>query len=243
MGEIVWHEFETSQWLTHGLATKIKEATISAIDQHGTASWVLSGGSSPKKLYQALAKDKIPWPQLTCLLTDERCLPDGHTKTNAAMVWRQLLSQHPEVNWVPIWDSAQVSLEAALAAGTSRLTGIEKPFTCTLLGMGPDGHTASLFPGCNASIEGLTSDCEQALVYTESPQYPKKRISLSLPLLLNSEHIILLIMGERKKEVLMEGLEGTKVKQEATLPIHQLIKMSQKPVQVYWSPSEKILKR
>ncbi len=241
MGEVKWHKFDSPEWLTHELKQQIVQVTEASIEKHQSATWLLSGGSSPKKLYKQLSKMELPWEKITCLLTDERRLPDGHSKTNAAMVWSLLLSQHPEVNWVPIWDAAHANLAAALEAGESRLAAIRKPFTFALLGMGPDGHTASLFPQCQHSELGLDPKSSKSLIMSESPQYPKQRISLTLPLLLDVEHLYLLIMGERKREVLEAGLSMSDPEPNL-LPIHQLINAFDKTLHVYWSPNEKILK-
>ena len=241
MGKLIWHEFDSPRWLIHALAQTFETQTTQAIETQGEASWVLSGGASPKKFYQHLSGRELPWAKITCLLTDERCLSEGHPKTNATMLWTHLLKHHPECQWLPIFDCAQANTSACLSAGEARINRIKKPYTLVLLGMGPDGHTASLFPGCEQSQQtGLNPNARASLVYTQSPQYPQERISLTLPQLVNTQHLVLLIMGKHKRGVLEAGLKQTQTDHPDYRPIHHLIQNSPVDIQVYWSAQEKI---
>lgn len=168
-------------------ATLVAEALATAGDGP-TRTLTLAGGSTPKPLYRALTRREVPWDRVTVLFGDERVAPAGDPALNATMAQNELLDHvrpravHPvEVHRGP---SAAAAHYAALLAPV----GLD----VVLLGMGRDGHTASLFPG--GPEDGA------AVIVTESPSPPPRRVSLSRSTLCRADTIVVFVTGAGKAD-------------------------------------------
>lgn len=172
------------------------ERLTAAVDARATATLVLSGGSTPLKLYGLLAQADLPWNRIHVFWGDERFVPHDHPDSNYGAARRALLNHIdiPEGNvhpW-PILESAEASAEAYSDILQSTL-GLDALFDVTLLGLGSDGHTASLFPGTGTlRAQGLTVASRPALA--ASP-----RLSLTAGALSSSRAVIFLVSGEDKR--------------------------------------------
>lgn len=164
---------------------------------------LLSGGSTPRRLYEALARvDGYPWAEVEAFFGDERCVPAGDERSNASMAAAALLDRVPARSYAI--DGASCD-----AAGYERVLrdrfGAALAFDLALYGLGPDGHTASLFPGrAEAGVEDrwVVRVPEAGL----SPFVP--RVSLTLPALSSAEVGLLLVAGGDKREALRRLLAG-----------------------------------
>jgi 6-phosphogluconolactonase len=158
---------------------------------------VLTGGSSPERAYELAAERDADWSAATVWFTDERCVPPSHADSNYAMADRALLSQlsaGPQV----VRMEGELGPDAGAGAYEAELrarVGAEPRWDLLLLGMGPDGHTASLFPGKPEAEERARLVVGVPLAGME-PQVP--RISLTLPALCSAREAILLVTGESK---------------------------------------------
>jgi 6-phosphogluconolactonase len=176
----------------------------------------LSGGSTPKSLYSLLAsaefRAQIPWAQIHFLWGDERCVPPDHPESNYRMTFESLLSKVP----VPKENIHRIEAELEPEAAAERyereirecfrLSGAELPrFDLVLLGLGDDGHTASLFPGSQALEE--TGRLVVAIYVDKLKTY---RITLTLPVLNHAANIFFLVAGESKAGVLRDVLQRSK---------------------------------
>lgn len=179
------------------------ERLSQALDARGTATLVLSGGSTPRPLYGLLAAADLPWHRIHVFWGDERFVPHDHEDSNYGAARRVLLDliDIPEGNvhpW-PILESAQASAEAYSDVLQSTL-GPDTVFDLTLLGLGADGHTASLFPGSGVLQEqGLTVASRPASVSNE-------RLSLTAAALSNSRTVLWLVSGADKLQALRDLL-------------------------------------
>lgn len=212
--------------------------TLTAADQEGlarrAAEWLvdraaatterfavaLSGGSTPRRLYELLAtaafRDRMPWPRVHLFWGDERFVPPDHPDSNFRMVNEALLSHVPiakaNVHAIPTdgapadaarrYEQTLKSFYRAAALEPSRLL-----FDVTLLGLGPEGHTASLFPGTAALSE------RQAWVTSVIGAKPEARITLTYPALESSRAVAFLVAGAEKRDILRRVRQG-----EAGLP-------------------------
>lgn len=232
--QLKWVEAAAKGELAEAVVEQIVQSVTLSVEKQGRASMLLSGGGTPQDAYQLLAKTSLPWDQLQVSLTDERRVVDGHPASNAVMVWQRLLVQHPQVQWFPLWQTGWTP--GSLAELKARTSEMQRPFDVTVLGMGEDGHFASLFPGCKASQSSLEGVADQ-LVCTQAPSEPKERISWSMDALLESKTLMLYITGERKKQIVQAALEeGTS---ESSLPIGYLLRAiakQQKTLLVFWAP-------
>ena len=187
----------------------IIQAAAESIEQRGRFRLVLAGGRTPEAAYRLLAHQAIDWTRWECYFGDERCLPVDHAERNSQMVERALLSQIPlapgEVH--PI--AAERGAEEA-AASYAQIIAAAVPFDLVLLGVGEDGHTASLFPG-----RPLDPDAWVIPVH-DAPKPPPERVSLGLRGLQSSRHLLVLATGAGKREALRGWRAG------AALPIAQV---------------------
>ncbi len=182
--------------------------TVSAIKDallnHGTAHVGLSGGRSPKHLYELLAQEDLPWDKMTWILLDERMVPTEDPESNLGMIQNALLNQTPDAK-VLSFNTALPQRDAAqeMAKELIRLSDDREPlFDLLILGAGKDGHVASLFEGDEAITGSAYASAATAQGYpTEA------RLTLGLIALENSKKALLLLQGEEKRPVL-ESLKG-----------------------------------
>jgi 6-phosphogluconolactonase len=182
----------------------------------GRFAIALSGGSTPKRLYERLAappyRDAMPWSRIHWFWGDERFVPPDHPQSNYRMVRDAMLSRAPidpaNVHAIPTVgvdaEDAAATYEYELQSfyGADRLDPQRPLFDVTLLGLGPDGHTASLFPGAAALGEGES----WALGVVDSQGLP--RITLTLPVLNSSRTVAFLVEGEGKKSIVERFRRG-----------------------------------
>ena len=207
------HIFPDTSALFHGAAVLFAEQAQSAIRQHGRFTVALSGGSSPKSLYGLLAKNaSLPWDNVFFFFGDERHVPPADPESNYRMAWESILSKIPvpsaNVFRVPAEnpdaDQAAASYEHALRDFFQTPPGGFPVLDLVLLGMGLDGHTASLFPGSQALGEK-----SRWVVSNWVEKFKTSRITLTLPVLDNASAVVFLVSGRDKAAVLREVLEGT----------------------------------
>jgi len=195
---IRWHVYPTPDALADALVDAIAHRARQRIAARGRYTIVLTGGSTPKGLYARLAGIDADWSKWTIYFGDERCVPSGHAERNDELA-RSLWLAH-----VPIPDDrirpipAELGPERAAEAYARELAGIGR-FDTTLLGVGEDGHVASLFPGRS---EGLGDDAPDAIGVRASPKPPPERVSLSARRLRESDEIVLLATGGTKREAI-----------------------------------------
>jgi 6-phosphogluconolactonase len=187
-----------------------------AADAHGRARIAISGGSTPKAAFELLAdpnqpwRARMPWQKLDLYWVDERCVPPGHADSNYRMTREALLDRVPlrpqQIHRI----EGELDPEAAADRYESelrnsfRLEGAESPrFDLVALGLGGDGHTASLFPHTEA-IHELT----RLAVANHVPQLDAWRITLTWPVINHARSVFFLVSGEDKASILKEVLTG-----------------------------------
>ncbi len=209
------HVFSSLEELSQAAAARFEELARAAAEAKGLFSAALSGGSTPRRLFEILAAPPfvrgIPWEKVHLFQVDERCVPPDHPQSNYRMIRESLLSKAPipERNFHRL-AAEQPDRDQASRAYAQELAEILKPHEGTpprldlmLLGMGPDGHTASLFPGTAALEESRLWVCAN---YVE--KLKMHRLTLTFPVLNSGANILFLVAGADKAEVLREVLEG-----------------------------------
>lgn len=201
--------------LSEAAAEFFTKSARAAVATTGRFTVALAGGSTPRPMYERLAAppfgDVVPWPGIRVFWGDERCLPPDHPDSNYRMAREALLSRVsiPSDN---IYRMAGERPPDAAAAGYAetlcdvfRLAEGELPrFDLILLGMGSDGHTASLFPGTDV----LTEE-EKPVASHSVDKLATDRLTLTLPTINNAAHVVFLVAGEGKAETLQRVLEGS----------------------------------
>lgn len=179
--------------LVETLAADIAAILARAVDARGGASFVVTGGATPAPLYRALAETQAPWSEVTITLSDERWVAPDDPASNEAMVRRELLSGLPgKARFVPL-KTAHARAAEAVSAVEAAIAEMPRPFDVCLLGLGADGHLASLFPG-----EPMRADVLVQAVMAPNAAGAVERLSLSMGALRTSRRIVLLFTGAAK---------------------------------------------
>jgi len=223
--------FDSTEQLNAAFAAKIIGILSDALKQNDTASLVVSGGRTPARLFNALSTADLDWSKVFITLADERWVDGDNDASNAKMVRAQLLiNKAASANFIDL-KTRHENAEDAVQECTDNLSVMRRPFDLLILGMGEDGHTASLFP-CSAQIkDGLNLDSGKIFIAVQPTTAPNQRMSLTLPALLNSKNIFVHLTGESKKQVLKDAMSGI---DEAAKPISAVVNNAS--VELIWAP-------
>lgn len=211
---VTYRVFANPEDVARAAAELFTSSIASAASARGVARVAISGGTTPKAMFSLLASGpfagKVPWDKLDLYWVDERCVPPENAESNYRMTQEALLSKVPlpaerihrmEGELEP--EVAAARYEAAIRNGF-KLEGAQTPtFDLVLLGMGDDGHTASLFPHTEA-----LNDMTHIVVANHVPQKDTWRITLTWPVINQGREVAFLIEGDKKAQVLHEVFEG-----------------------------------
>lgn len=203
------HAFETKAELVQSLAAFIREVESTSIQERGRFTIALAGGSTPKALYDFLATaTDYQWGKWHVFFGDERTVPPEDSDSNYHMAKNTLLSKVPIPDGQVYRMKGELDPEAAADAYERRLNDdfgneVAPRFDLILLGMGDDGHTASLFPHTAAIHES-----EKWVIAHEVEKLDTWRITLTPPVINNAHHVVFMVTGEQKSERLNEVLNG-----------------------------------
>ncbi|ASJ72957.1 6-phosphogluconolactonase [Granulosicoccus antarcticus] len=235
-----WHEEPSGAELAISLGKAVAERLQRTLSQADSASLVVSGGSTPAPVFSYLADADIDWARVCVTLADERWVPPGHSDSNETLVRDTLLqNKAAAASFIALYREG-VSDEQALQQIASDVLGMQQPFSVVMLGMGGDGHTASLFP--DAPVLELSTamslDNDKTVAFMNPPSVSQRRITLTRACLLNSEHRFLHITGAGKRSVLNAALETCKGKtyQSGFAPVTGLLTEQPENASIYWSP-------
>jgi len=220
MARPVVEVFDSPRAAAEEAADAIASALRDAVLERGSATFIASGGRTPEPVYDMLARADLPWDKVRVTLTDERWVDAQSADSNERMVRDRLFVERAEAaSFVPLKSAHATPKEAA--AHVERALGPTLLADVVLLGMGEDGHVASLFPGGPVLAEGLVVGVDAA-----DPAPPQPRLSLTMQSLQPRRLTVLLISGQAKRRVLEDG---------AGLPVHTLLGRTKAPVRVLWS--------
>jgi len=223
--------FDDPDTLARTLAAEIAAALAAAVDARGAASLVVSGGSTPRPLFAVLSGLALPWERVTVTLADERWVPADDDASNEALVRRRLLTGAAAGARFVGLRNAAATPEAGRDACEAALAAVPRPFDVVVLGMGGDGHTASLFPDAPELAEGLGT--RRLCVPVRPPAAPHARMSLSLHALLDSRRLVVHVTGDDKWRVYRAALEDGPVDR---LPIRAVLSSGHPDLSVFWAP-------
>ncbi|MBI3857829.1 MAG: 6-phosphogluconolactonase [Planctomycetes bacterium] len=186
-------------------AETIGKKIVSAVQARGLCSMALSGGSTPGPVYEELGNsdlaEKIPWPQLEIYFADERAVPVDHPDSNYRLVMETLLKSHPEA----VGQTYRMPADAPDREQAAKRYGrrLPDPIDVLVLGMGADGHTASLFPGSPALDQH-----EERVVAVTAPKPPPERMTITPAVIERSRSIVMIVAGLDKAPMVARALSG-----------------------------------
>lgn len=196
-----WHGFNSQDEVNQAIVKRILQAANDAIKQYGSFLIVLAGGSTPKSVYQLLAKEAADWANWHIYHNDDRCLPIDHPERNSKMA-REAWLNHVAIPQQQIHDiPAELGNLDGAKAYTNTLVGV-RSFDLVILGLGEDGHTASLFP--NQTVDNSAD----AVPVFNSPKPPADRITISQNRLNNTREVIFIVTGAGKQEAVNHWRQG-----------------------------------
>jgi 6-phosphogluconolactonase len=224
--------FASPDELASALAADIRLTLGKRLCSAGRAHLAVSGGSTPKRMFSALSAEKLDWERVSIHLVDERCVPADSDQLNAHLVRDRLMQDHAaRAGFVPLFDHGAFTAEDAARRAADALP--ETGFTMAVLGMGNDGHTASLFPGGDRLAEALDIASQARIIAMRAPGAGVPRLTLTLAEILKATTLALHIEGDDKLAVLEEALAGDDAEQ---MPIRAVLRHAADKLTVYWAP-------
>ncbi|WP_404925096.1 6-phosphogluconolactonase [Mesorhizobium sp. ORM16] len=226
-----WNGFSDRAELAAALAERVADRLAKAIAARGTALLAVSGGTTPAKFFAALSGMPIAWDKVTVTLIDERFVPASSPRSNAGLVAANLLQNAAAAaRFVPLYHEA-VSIEDAAASDNAALQSLPWPLDVAVLGMGPDGHTASFFPDADDLAKLLDPSSDRIVLPVHAASAGEPRLTLSLARIVDAGLLALHIEGEDKRT----AFDGA-VAPGPRKPIRAVLDAAPRPVEVFWAP-------
>ena len=223
------HNFDSRAELDQALAAHVASRLNRDIEIRGAASLAVSGGSTPKGFFAALSLADLSWHKVWITLVDERWVEADSPDSNERLVRENLLqNKAAAANFIGLKASPD-DASTGLAEVTRRMDTLPLPLSCTVLGMGGDGHTASWFPEAGNLAELIDPQGSALLGTCEPVTAPYQRITFTLPALLQSGEVILHITGTQKRVILAEAAEKQ-------YPIAAITNQDVNPASIWWAP-------
>ncbi len=224
------HAFSSGEALARNLANDVSAALEHRLAAQGAAGLVVSGGRTPAAFLRELASRELDWPHVFVTLADERRVAADHPASNLRFV-REAFAGTPAAS------ATLIAIDATLADAAPRwsdaLAQVPRPFAAVVLGMGDDGHFASLFPGMPGLAAALNLANTTSVVEGLAPVDPKARLSLTLPTLLDTDLLVLHVTGDAKLATLQRaGTPGRALE----VPVRALLQQRRVPLEIYHAP-------
>jgi len=224
-------EFPDRAAASEAAAGLVADSIRAGLDECEHCSIVVSGGSTPGPCFDALSGMPLAWSRVTVIPSDERWVPPDHPDSNERLIRSRLLVNKASAGrFLPLYREG-VDTVNAVPEIDQDLAALDAPLRCALLGMGEDGHFASLFPDFDGLERGLNPDGEASSMMVRTAGSPHVRISLSLSFLLQAEAVLLLMFGDAKRRVLKAAAAGN-----ANYPVTRLIRHGNRHLTVAWAP-------
>ena len=235
MIEAEWWEYDDTAEMADAVAADVGFIIGQAIEARGDAIIALPGGRSPLAVFERLAKAKLSWRRVTIVPGDDRLVDVGDPLSNVAVLARHFMPLGARV--VPLVSAAAPDYRAAGAAADARLADLHWPLDLVWLGVGADGHTASIFPGPDLDA-ALNAPRDRRAVGVMPdplpPEAPVARVTLTRGAIASARTLLLTLVGDAKRAVLSQAIEEG---DSSRYPVGRVLAAVDKPVDIHWSPA------
>jgi len=225
-----FYSTNSSESLVIDLSQNIYEIINEAIKKRGRASMAVSGGSTPKPLFEELSLLNLDWSKVDLTLVDDRWVDADHKDSNELLVRTHFIKNKAErVNFLPLKNDEQTAKQG-ISLSEEGLQSFTMPFDVIILGMGEDGHTASLFPCSDELKEGMDLKTKNTLVSTNPKSAPYERISLTAKSIMEAKKVFLHLNGSSKLHTIEEAMN---LSDSNKMPIYAFLNHG---LDIFWSP-------
>jgi 6-phosphogluconolactonase len=227
---VSFYSTNSSESLAVDLCNSIGEILAAAIKKKGRASMAVSGGSTPVQLFEEFSRLSIDWTKVDLTLVDDRWVEPKSADSNELLVRTHFIKNNAsKVNFTPLKNDSNTAKEGQKQ--TEVLLGnFTMPFDVVVLGMGSDGHTASLFPCSDELADGMDLNNPNYLISTSPKTAPYERLSLTAKVIMDAKNVFLHLNGSSKLHTLESAME---YKDSSKMPIYKFLKSG---LSIYWSP-------
>ena len=223
------YKFDTREAASAAIAARIAGLVSAQLGRDAAAHFVVGGGTTPERSFDLLSEYELDWDKVQVALSDERWVPNDHDDSNERLVRESMLKNAASAGHIlPIF---KTGLSADERSEELQSRKPENGFACAMVGMGIDGHFASLFPDADCLSEGLQLNNSRFYMPVRTNASPHPRISMTLSALLASDEVLLFFFGEEKLAVYDNAHTVDK-----TYPITALVEQDKTPVSLYWAP-------
>ena len=223
------YKFDTREAASAAIAARIAGLVSAQLGRDAAAHFVVGGGTTPERSFDLLSEYELDWDKVQVALSDERWVPNDHDDSNERLVRESMLKNAASAGHIlPIF---KTGLSADERSEELQSRKPENGFACAMVGMGIDGHFASLFPDADCLSEGLQLNNSRFYIPVRTNASPHPRISMTLSALLASDEVLLFFFGEEKLAVYDNAHTVDK-----TYPITALVEQDKTPVSLYWAP-------
>ncbi|MBB5710860.1 6-phosphogluconolactonase [Sphingomonas xinjiangensis] len=231
--EIEWWEYDGAGEMADAVAGDIQFIIESAIDARGAAVIALAGGKTPLPIYEKLVQAKLDWKRVTIIPGDDRLVPLGDPLSNVTAIGKMFLPKGARV--IPLISDKAEDYKAAGRAADARLQDLHWPLDLCLLGVGGDGHAASIFPGPDFE-EALNGPRERRALGVMPdplpPEAPVARVTLSRTAIVSARALMIALTGDAKRGVLEDAIrQGA----SSNYPVGRILADVELPVDIHWS--------
>lgn len=233
MIEAEWWDYDSADELAEAVAGDVAFIIESAIDARDASLLALPGGATPLAAFERLAKVKLPWKKVTIVPTDERLVAVDDPRSNARMLAQNFMRAGARV--IPIGGQND-DVEAAGNIAEARLADLPWPPDLVWLGMGADGHTASIFTGPDMVKALDAPKARRAVGVTPDPMpadMAVPRVTLTRAALLSARTLIITITGQEKRDLLEQAIADG---HSSRLPIGRVLAEAEQAIDIHWAP-------
>ena len=234
MIEAEWWEYDSLDELADAVAGDVGFIIESAVDARGSSLIAVPGGTTGPAIFPKLLKQKLPWKKVTVIPTDDRIVPVDSELANVRSIAKSFLPAGARV--IPIVSGGAEDYRLAGNAADARLQDLPWPPDLVWLGMGKDGHTASIFPGPDLQGALDAPKARRAVGVMPDPlpqEAPVARVTLTRAAILSARTVVIVITGDEKRAVLEQAIADG---QSSRVPIGRVLAEAEQPIDIHWCP-------